>query len=212
MRNGVNSAAGPLALRDLLVSQLRAVGSSFEEDELAYLALTQKVELHFRDRLAWGLHKALEPDQLVVAREWRRADLAIVQGEIPIALVEAKALYSFDIHLNLNRSAYLARIRADFAKAAALAPSAERYALVIVTNVDDDIPPHLRKHVVKYAPGILKAIAQFGSGTAVGIAATTVWDAEIAALGLPVEQVAIPAGAAWGIDVTINAWLVGPQR
>jgi hypothetical protein len=52
---------------DALVRALEASVRSFAPNELAYLALTSKVELPIRDRLAWSLHTAL-PGK-IVARE-----------------------------------------------------------------------------------------------------------------------------------------------
>jgi len=199
-------------LRTVLLEHLQDMPGRFEPDELAYLALTQKVELHFRDRLAWGLHKTLYPRGLVVSREWRRTDLAILGGGLPLALVEAKALYTFDVHVEVKRAEYLARVTADLAKAAALAPAADRYGLVLVTNVHGQIPAHLRERVVKYAHGINLAAKQLGSGDQVRAGAIQLWDAELAGLGLPVDHVAVRAGCVWGLEVTVDAWLVGPQR
>jgi hypothetical protein len=147
-----------------------------------------------------------------VSREWRRTDLAILRGGLPLALVEAKALYTFDVHIDLKRAEYLARVRADLAKAAALAPTADRYGLVLVTNVHGEIPAHLRERVVKYAGGITFAVKQLDSGELVRAGAIRLWDAELASLGLPVDHVAVPAGSVWGLEVTVDAWLVGPQR
>ncbi len=70
----------------------------FGADELAFLALTSKVELPVRDRLAYALFERL-PDRLV-AREWKRVDLAVLARRptpFPVMLLEAKALYTFDL-------------------------------------------------------------------------------------------------------------------
>src|SRR5262245_42546723 len=71
-------------------------GIKFDVDELAYLALTSKIEFAFRDRLAFGLHQSLSSQGYTVAREWNRVDLAILNGKYPEALIEIKAMYSFD--------------------------------------------------------------------------------------------------------------------
>jgi hypothetical protein len=43
-----------------ICSALDEVGKTFEENELAYLAATCKIEFPFRDRLAFLLHKGSE--------------------------------------------------------------------------------------------------------------------------------------------------------
>ena len=88
-----------LRLDRLVATQMRTVKGAFEPDELAYLALTSKVELPVRDRLAFGLRQRLAASgNLAVAREWRTFDLAVVTeaGEARL-LLEAKAMVSFDL-------------------------------------------------------------------------------------------------------------------
>ena len=83
---------------------LEAAAASFAPGELAYLALTSKIERPLQDRLAWLLHTRL-PD-LVVSREWRATDIAILSAgaESPLVLLEAKAMYSFDVAWNTARA------------------------------------------------------------------------------------------------------------
>ena len=64
---------------EFLDDSLQASAKSFAAGELAYLALTSKVELPIRDRLAWCLHTSL-PNR-VVAREWKRCDLAVLDDD-----------------------------------------------------------------------------------------------------------------------------------
>ncbi|MGW0882552.1 hypothetical protein [Streptomyces sp. NPDC002671] len=55
---------------DLLDSCLQSAGQSFEDGELAYLALTSQVENPVRDRVAYQLHRLLAGTRLDVGREW----------------------------------------------------------------------------------------------------------------------------------------------
>ena len=83
----------------VLVEELERLGALFEEDEVAFLALTSTIEGPVRDRLAYRLHKRLGSSWLV-AREWRKDDIAVLsRGDraVPIMLLEAKALYTFDL-------------------------------------------------------------------------------------------------------------------
>jgi hypothetical protein len=141
----------------------------FESDELAYLALTSKPELQVRDRLAWRLHQELSPRLLVVG-EWRRCDLAILDGEAPIACLEFKAAHTGDVDwgtaegvgarasfaLQHGGTTYFeALLRADVRKARALAPKADVYVIVVLMHVFDPVPRDLAS-VMKYA-GQLRA-------------------------------------------------------
>ena len=87
----------PGLTKDVLLQGLADAGTSFEQGELAYLAVTSKVELPVRDRFAWELHRRLEDRSLLVAREWRRADLAVVREGDALVVIESTALYAFDV-------------------------------------------------------------------------------------------------------------------
>ena len=85
----------PGPTKDVLLQGLADAGTSFERGELAYLAVTSKVELPVRDRFAWELHRRLEDRSLLVAREWRRVDLAVVREGDAVVVIESTALYAF---------------------------------------------------------------------------------------------------------------------
>ncbi len=72
-----------------ICSALDEVGKAFEENELAYLAATCKIEFPFRDRLAFLLHKRYESEGYLVARELKpRIDMAVLNYEgQPICLI-----------------------------------------------------------------------------------------------------------------------------
>jgi hypothetical protein len=79
---------------------ISTISSKFQDNELAYLALTSKVELPLRDRIAFELHKKYG-DKYLICREWKskeikssdRVDLAIVEKETEkvLCLIEFKA-------------------------------------------------------------------------------------------------------------------------
>jgi hypothetical protein len=75
----------------LMDASINELENEFYEDELAYLAITSKVELPIRDKLAYILHKNIDK-HLFVAREWNRIDLAILDDyNEPRCLMEFKA-------------------------------------------------------------------------------------------------------------------------
>jgi hypothetical protein len=115
-----------------LAEWLEAAAASFAPGELAYLALTSKVERPLQDRLAWLLHTGLPG--LVVSREWRVTDTVILSAgaQSPLVLLEAKAMYPFDVawEHRAGARAYPRLMRHDVAKARALDPhgTADVYA------------------------------------------------------------------------------------
>lgn len=84
---------------ELIAANMQFLGKDFRSNELAYLALTSKIEFPIRDRLAFRLcQRLLESSDLAVAREWKKYDLAVVtDGSEARLLLEAKAMYSFDL-------------------------------------------------------------------------------------------------------------------
>lgn len=190
-----------------LNESLSGIGSSFQPDELAFLAATSKVELPIRDRLAWNLQRLIG-EELLVAREWRRADLAVLAGEGVVAQLEAKALYSFNVLQPANRKAYLDRLIADAAKMAALAAS-DRYLLSMLVDVRGEIRPDLNSHVVKYSSGIAAGIK--ASGHTVRADASDFWLDELAGtFDCPTEEMQVDGGQVWGLDVSVDLFLTGP--
>lgn len=190
-----------------LSESLSGIGSSFQPHELAFLAATSKVELPIRDRLAWTLQRTLG-EEFTVAREWRRADLAVLADDGVVAQLEAKALYSFNVLQPANRKAYLDRLAADAAKMAALAAS-DRYLLSMLVDVRGEIRPDLNSHVVKYSSGIAAGIK--ASGDTVRADASDLWLSELAGtFDSPTEEVQVDGGRVWDLDVSVDLFLTGP--
>jgi hypothetical protein len=66
-------------------------------DDLAYLALTSKIEHQIRDQLALSMQIALRHTPYFVHREWHRTDLAITKGSHAKLLVEIKSMATADV-------------------------------------------------------------------------------------------------------------------
>jgi hypothetical protein len=197
----------PELTKDVLLQVLEDAGTSFERGELAYLAVTSKVEFPVRDRFAWELHRRLEDRSLLVAREWKRADMAVVREGDAIVVIESTALYAFDVLREPGLHKYRAKVTSDLAKAATLARHADAYALVLCTHVLGEIAPELRRWVVKYSSGIIGAAKSHGP--AGQEAARQSLGDELSQLG-PSDCREMPSGSVWGLDVIVDAWLVGP--
>ena len=193
---------------EVLRHELNGVGGDYEDGELAYLAATTKIELPVRDRLAWRLHKRLGTQGLVVAREWRRADLAILRGIQVETVIESKALYGFDVHSKPTMQRYMDKIVADLSKAHQLAPDADRYALALVTHVEGSVDEHMRG-VVKYSAGIAAAVARLGSAGSIRTESRLLLRERLSPLG-SLKEVQLDARRVFGLTLRVHGWLIGP--
>jgi hypothetical protein len=171
----------------------------FEPNELAYLALTSKPELQVRDRLAYRLYRR----GLIVAREWRRIDLVILEENQPRAVLECKATSGRAARRavrSVARPWYEREISGDMDKARKLASGAEIFTLLIITFVLDPIPPELRG-LVKYPDRHTAAADRNAARTRVATFLNQ--------LG-PAESWVLENGEAFGMRVTVEGWLCGP--
>ena len=198
----------------ILREELDRVHELFQPDELAYLALTSKIELQVRDRLAFALYRRLG-DRLI-AREWKRVDLAVLasDGETPEMLLEAKALYTFDL---IGNQAWVSRypnmVKADLAALCARQDLTERtqlFALVLATHPSSQATAHL-KHVAKYSRGVGKAIGSHGDAAAVLRQADEALRASLPHAG-DIHAGEIPGGVAYDVSVNVPYWLVASSR
>lgn len=202
-----------MSFEPLLISALGEIGSAFPPDELAYLALTQKVEHAVRDKLAFKLHQRLisvQPEALV-CREWLRADLAVLRSDKPVLILEAKAIYTFDIVKQGAHHPFPALVAADLEKAAAWSSAApddsplETFSLVIATH-PHTAPGAKYRQAVKYFGGVNKYAIESNTYEA----ACTIMSQKMA----HVEQVyscEVRAGKAFDIDVSVFLWLYKPK-
>lgn len=151
-------------MENTIIDSLKTIDSQFSTNELAYLALTSKIENPIRNRWAFNLHSKLS-NEFVVAREWRRTDMAILNASIPKALFELKAMYTFDAALDQDGiSGFINKMEADEKKAKSLSePSTDIYLVLFATHPTSIVPIALNG-VVKYRQDINRAIHTFGSG------------------------------------------------
>lgn len=189
-------------LENEIVKALEGITGSFEPDELAYLALTSKAEAPIRDRLAFALHRSIGKEYLV-AREWDRVDLAILSpSQIPLALIELKAMYSFD---DANR--YCRITAEDEAKTRLFAPHAKAvYSLLLATHVSNEVPQSL-KRVVKYDAEINRAARRVGDSELVRTALLERMDEALEDRNL-IASANLVGGVAFNLPVDVTYWLV----
>ena len=127
----------------------------FEPGELAFLAATSKIEQPIRDRLSWRLQQTLKDYDVV--REWRRADIAILKDKSPVAVIELKAMYTFDAALN-NHMQFVAAISKDEQKALKLVgPDVPIFTILLAAH-PKPINPDLMKPFIKYRNDIIRSL------------------------------------------------------
>jgi hypothetical protein len=110
-------------------------------NELAFLALTSKVELPVRDRLSFAIAQMLEAEGSLVSREWKeRVDIAVLSSSRePEALIELKCMYSFDIFSSAGERRFQSAVEGDRLKLKRITTKysmkqASMYVLVLVTH------------------------------------------------------------------------------
>lgn len=202
-----------MALTRELIASLEEVESAFQQDELAYLALTQKVEHAVRDKLAFKLHQRLsaQSSELLVCREWFRTDLAVVHNDKPLLLLEAKAVYTFDIVKHGAQHPFPELVAADLEKSAAWTSSApdgralETFALVIATH-PHSAPSVQYRQAVKYYGGVSKYAVDSNTYEA----ACEVMSQKMTHVE-PVHSCKLAGGQAFGVDVSVFLWLYTPK-
>jgi hypothetical protein len=106
---------------EFVVKAMATSLSNVPVDDLAYLFATGKNELYLRDLLATYLHNSLnlEGDEFV-GREWRKHDLSINRGNIPLVVIEGKSYIHYDaankVHLEGGKNTIKHDLEKDLAK------------------------------------------------------------------------------------------------
>ncbi len=207
-----------MAIQDVIVEAIRDAATAFEDGELAYLALTSKIERPFLDRLAFRLHQRPHSQNRMVAREWPIptpsgrpcADLAILSRSGAAAVVEGKAMYSFDPTRNCaSNTRFVERMQGDLDRFTEADLSATPiYCLLLATHPLTPVPEQ-RMYGIKYPSKINSAFQRIGDESQIReladrkVRAATVADSVCAA---GTEQ----AGSSFGIPVELLWWLFGP--
>jgi hypothetical protein len=180
---------------------------SFAKDELAYLALTSKIEDPIRDRMAFHLHTKHAVDGYLTAREWERVDIAVISPDAkPACLVELKAIYTFDALE--RRPWFVGPVDSDLKKISQYkAPTENIFAVVLSTHVHGTVPPQYRE-VVKHSALIDRAYRKDSKSQSIRDRAS---EALSYLYGDRIRfQGDHSAGSAFGLEVTMHWCLVRP--
>lgn len=190
------------------IEKINKLNKHFKENELAYLALTSKIELPIRDKFAFRLHTELSPQGLLISREWERSDIAIIKNGKPIALFEFKAMYTFDGTKDVNGFPNL--MIKDVKKIQKMATSDTKlYSILLATHPLKEIDESL-SGVVKYANGVNKAFSRYKTAEKILETCNSNIEGFFGSKTIKVTRGNINAGECFGIKVKIPFWIIGP--
>ncbi|MGD1156452.1 MAG: hypothetical protein ABSA41_11545 [Terriglobia bacterium] len=196
-------------LREQIAQCLEHLPFSFRKDELAYLSLTSKPELHLRDKLAFDLQNRLT-DRLV-CREWRRHDIAILPrgSDVADAIIEAKVFYTFDGVVPNKLHHMKEALSADIDKMKRNGPNAERMALLFLVHPQTLIP-EASYEAIAYAQRVNSVYRKNAYGGPGRVLTTAKDNLEIfwEEVGAPwIRSGNYAAGVYEGVEVLIPYWL-----
>ncbi|MFC8946409.1 hypothetical protein [Streptomyces rochei] len=217
-----------------LDSCLQSAGSSFEDGELAYLALTSQIENPVRDRVAYAMHRRLKGTRLGVGREWtglfttgksgkparRSVDLAVVEKPRrrsrrvpqPHGVVEFKAFYAHDAREPHQFNHIDRQVREDVEKSLTWewAIMGEVFAVVLLPELrvvnERRIPHQIMRKIEDNVVtyDFLRSTGVVPDGRPVQEVSS-----RLALLG-PVSHGVIDAGTEDGVHVTVPYVILGP--
>ena len=206
-----------MSFSEQLISILSNLENNFDQNELAYLAATSKVEGPIRDKIAYCLHMEIDPS-LLAHREWRGrknrwTDIAITDAQNrPLSLIEIKA------HSGPTfEPGYTAKVREDLQKLYhAGEPDTELYFIFLFNHLfhPGTINPKY-VYAVKYFDLQNFASRQNDFAEDVSEQTTTHWERHLSELGLLSEKshkcIQIRGGSYHGMPMTVHAFAYGPM-
>lgn len=191
---------------NIITKHLSELAPEYPDGKLAFLALTQKVEHTIRDSLAFSIHREIGASYGAVCREWNRFDLAYINHKRePEMLLEAKAIYTFDIIKKGARHNYPALLNSDVAKLQKYKNNTKSLFTLLLATHPHSAPRQLYSEAIKYYGSVKKyAPPNFTISDA---------DQEVRRRlnHLPhIASGAINGGTAFETEVSIAYWLFGP--
>ncbi len=196
--------------KEIINSSLKQTIKEFGKNELAFLALTTKIELPLRDRWAYVLFNKLSKSDFIVSREWKRTDIAIINKGKPSSLIEIKALYTFNaVNTKGFYKKQINRLQDDENKASKLASKGTDIYTVLFATHPLFIVPHKLEGIVKYIPGISMAFEKCKNANNIKKIAIGRIKEEFKRKGKNlITEGTLKAGSAFGIETEIIYWIL----
>lgn len=201
-----------MKIEDLLRVIQEGIGL-FEENELAYLSLTSKNESVIRDKVAYKLH--LELKNSIVVKEYKRIDLAILEGDKIKDIVELKSMYTFDSiprvrsksHFKSRTDEYMNEVIEDFHKNSRfLNENVNQYAVIIATH-PKQIPNKKYKEAIQYYDKIISSTKKIDNYTILNNTKKSLHQT-FGCSQYSIKELKLECGRAFGIDIEVYIWIV----
>ncbi len=188
----------------MIIDAIEIMKQRFSQDSTAlWVTATGKPELFVRDH--FGAIIAEKNPDLIVAREWNKHDLALLDVNADVqVLIEGKHLYDFDLHSKSIRARYRDSLLQDLEKMKKGVES-RNYVSLLMTSIRTPIPNSLVR-VTKYSRGINKALKKYGSD----LMEKSVFEARdfLAEFGEIMIETELVKGKSLGLDIHLWMWLV----
>jgi hypothetical protein len=155
----INFTKSTMNYNELLEEITKSIKDKFEKNELAYLALTSKIENVLRDKIAFEFHQRVGNEKLV-CREWsnngkvkQKADIAILNREAkPEFIIEFKA------HSSIKGIGEWAKnLKKDYQKNNILHPESEVVFVLFANHIFELPDDSVYKNSIKYYQSIKKS-------------------------------------------------------
>ncbi len=198
-------------LEKIILDSVKKCANEFQKDELAYLALTSKIEIPIRDKWAYLMQRNLKEQKISVAREWKRSDIAIIQDNHLIAIIELTAMYTFDALDTLTLRKLITKIEKDEKKAKELAEkeTADKetliYTILLATHPLSNVSKELES-IIAYNNQINRSLKKFNSSEIYKEAKNNI-EKSIENKNI-VAQGIILGGNAFDIDTEVAYWIM----
>ena len=196
--------------KGLLQNHMTKLSDSFRMNELAYLALTSKIELPIRDKMAYRIFLEQFPNY-ISAREWKRSDLVLLNNFEPACIVEFKAMYTFNAIFQPSKFKKL--MENDIKKAFKIGnQDTEVYSIILATHPCKVIFEEEKyEKIIKYCnKGINKAYDKFINSNTIKETAKENFESQFKNQDRLLGGT-IKAGTAFDIEVEILYWIYGPH-
>lgn len=146
----------------IITDIIRNIGNEYDENELAYLCLTSKVENPLRDKIAFQLHKQLSEKKLV-CREWTNKRAQKNKSDIAILDINddnVECIIEFKAHSSIQGiSEWLKEMEEDISKAKEVSSNNTEIFFVLFVNNLERMPEGKHfEHSVKYHGNLQKGI------------------------------------------------------
>ncbi len=212
-----------MSYKNRVYKALKGIGSKFSRrhGELAYLAVTSKIERPLRDKLAFQLHKLLKPKRRLVSREWgqkrrgrkKHFDLAILSADgTAEVIIEIKAMGSPNAFKPKQIEKYSNKMRKDIKKCTEQFTDGKTkiFAILFATHPTSKFPGHLK------GKGVVKSFVRFNSMNSRQKNSQMTAQKNVLErlrknfLSQNVKSGIIRGGNAFGVKTNVIFWVIGP--